>query len=90
MDQGATNMITSIANCFYESIPCIFLSGQINSKFLRPHEGIRQIGFQETDLISLVKPITKYCKIVKNPEDILYELRKVIILQWKAEEVQLY
>ena len=73
---GATNMITSIANCFYESIPCIFLSGQINSKFLRPHEGIRQIGFQETDLISLVKPITKYCKIVKNPEDILYELEK--------------
>lgn len=73
---GATNMITSIANCFYESIPCIFLSGQINSKFLRPHEGIRQVGFQETDLISLVKPITKYCKIVKRPEDILYELEK--------------
>jgi acetolactate synthase I/II/III large subunit len=73
---GATNMITSIANCYYESIPCIFLSGQINSKFLRPHDGIRQIGFQETDFISLIKPITKYSKIVKNPEDILYELEK--------------
>ena len=35
---GATNMITSICNCFYESIPCVFLSGNINSKFMRPNK----------------------------------------------------
>lgn len=77
---GATNMITSIADCYYESIPCIFLSGQINSKFLRPHEKIRQIGFQETDIISLVKPITKYAVSVKDPLNILYELEKSYFL----------
>ena len=44
---GATNMITSAANCFYDSIPCFFIAGQINSSFMRPHENIRQIGFQE-------------------------------------------
>lgn len=73
---GATNMITSVANCFYESIPCIFLFGQINSKFLRPHDKIRQIGFQETDIISLVKPITKYAVSIKDPSSVLYELEK--------------
>jgi acetolactate synthase-1/2/3 large subunit len=73
---GATNMITSIANCFYDSIPCIFISGQINSKFLRPHEEIRQVGFQETDIISIVKPICKYAVIIKDPNQIRYELEK--------------
>jgi len=73
---GATNMVTSIANCFYDSIPCIFVSGQINSKFLRPHEGIRQIGFQETDIISIVKSITKYAVVIKDPKSIKYELEK--------------
>ena len=70
---GATNMITSIANCFYDSIPCVFISGQINSKFLRPHDGIRQVGFQETDIISIVKPVCKYATIVKDPSKIKYK-----------------
>lgn len=73
---GATNMITSIANCFYDSIPCIFLCGQINSNFMRPHENIRQIGFQETDIINMVKGITKFATRVTNPEDIRYILEK--------------
>jgi acetolactate synthase-1/2/3 large subunit len=77
---GATNMITSIANCFYESIPCIFISGQINSKFLRPNDRIRQVGFQETDFISLVKPITKYAVSIRDPKDVLYELEKSFYL----------
>ena len=77
---GATNMITSICNCFYESIPCIFLSGNINSKFMRPHDRIRQIGFQETDLISIVESITKYAVCIKDPKDIRYELEKSYFL----------
>jgi acetolactate synthase-1/2/3 large subunit len=73
---GATNMITSAANCFYDSIPCIFLAGQINSQFMRPHKQIRQIGFQETDTISLFKPITKYAVRINNAANIKYELEK--------------
>jgi acetolactate synthase-1/2/3 large subunit len=73
---GATNMITSVANCFYDSIPCIFLSGQINSQFLRPHEKIRQIGFQETDIISIVKPVSKFAVMIENANDIKYILEK--------------
>ena len=77
---GATNLVTSVANCFYESIPCIFISGQINSKFLRPHKSIRQVGFQETDIVSIVSPITKYAKMIKDPTMIKYELEKAYSL----------
>ena len=77
---GGTNLLTPVANCFYESAPCIFISGQINSKFLRPHKSIRQVGFQETDIISMVKPITKYAKIIMNPNEIIYELEKAYSL----------
>lgn len=73
---GATNMLTSVANCFYDSIPCIFLSGNINSQFMRPHDRIRQIGFQETDIVSIVKPVTKYATMIKDPMSIKYELEK--------------
>jgi acetolactate synthase-1/2/3 large subunit len=73
---GATNMITSVANCYYDSIPCIFLSGQINANFLRPHKKIRQMGFQETDIVNIVKPICKYVVQVKDPKMIRYELEK--------------
>ena len=73
---GATNLVTSVANCYYESIPCIFISGQINSKFLRPHKSIRQVGFQETDIVSIVKPVSKYATMIKDPKKIKYELEK--------------
>jgi acetolactate synthase-1/2/3 large subunit len=73
---GATNMITSAANCYYDSIPCIFISGQINQNFFRPHNKIRQIGFQETDTVSLFKSITKYSSRIKDANDIRYELEK--------------
>src|SRR3990167_10513664 len=45
---GGMNLVTGIGNCFYDSVPCLFLTGQINSRFLRPDPSIRQIGFQET------------------------------------------
>ena len=49
---GGQNFVTPIGNCFYDSVPCLFITGQINSRFLRPDESIRQIGFQETDIVS--------------------------------------
>ena len=73
---GATNLVTSIANCFYDSVPCIFIAGQINSKFLRPNKSIRQVGFQETDIVSIVKPVAKYAVMIKDPNKIKYELEK--------------
>ena len=73
---GGHNLVTPIANCFYESIPCFFMTGQVNSKFLRKNDTVRQNGFQETDIVSITKPITKYSSQIKCSADIRYELEK--------------
>jgi len=67
---GATNLITGIGSCFFDSIPCLFLTGQVNTyeyKFDRP---VRQIGFQETDIVTVVKPIVKKSHFVHDENDI--------------------
>ena len=71
---GGMNFVTSIGNCYYDSAPAIFLTGQIKSQFLKPDPSIRQVGFQETDIVSIVKPITKYAKMITDPNSIKYEL----------------
>src|SRR3989344_4288617 len=77
---GGQNLVTPIANCFYDSVPSIFLTGQVNSKFIRPDPSIRQRGFQECPLVEIMKPITKYSKLIKNPENIKFELEKAWFL----------
>ncbi len=75
---GATNLITGIGSCFFDSIPCLFITGQVNTyefKFDRP---VRQVGFQETDIVSIVKPITKYAVLVNDPNKIRYYLEKSV------------
>ena len=77
---GGMNLVTPVGNCFYDSVPCLFITGQIKTQYMRPDESIRQIGFQETDIVSIVKPITKYAKLVSDPNSIRYELEKAIFL----------
>ncbi len=77
---GGMNFVTSIGNCFYDSIPCLFITGQINSKFMRPDKSIRQIGFQETDIVSVVEPMVKYAKTITDPLDVKYQLEKALHL----------
>ena len=73
---GGQNMLTSMGNCFYDSIPCIFITGQINSRFLRPDPSIRQVGFQETDIVAMAKPVTKHAVMLTDPETVRYEIEK--------------
>lgn len=77
---GGMNFVTPMGNCFYDSVSCLFITGQINSRFLRPDPSIRQVGFQETDIVSIAAPITKYAKMVTEPKDIRYELEKALFI----------
>ncbi len=45
---------------------------------MRPNKSIRQVGFQETDIVSIVKPITKYAKMITDKNDVRYELECAI------------
>lgn len=64
---GATNLLTGIGSCYFDSTPAIFITGQVNRHELKGDSGLRQLGFQETDIITMAKPITKYCVQVNDP-----------------------
>jgi len=75
---GATNLITGIGSAFFDSIPCLYITGQVNTyeyKFDRP---VRQSGFQEADIVNMVKPITKYSVMVTNANLVKHHLQKAI------------
>lgn len=73
---GATNLMTGIADAFFGNIPTIFITGQVNTYEYKEDKPIRQQGFQETDVVSIVSPITKYAVMVKEASQIRYELEK--------------
>lgn len=56
---GATNLLTGIASCFFDSTPAVFITGQVNRDEMKGDRAIRQMGFQETDIVALAAPITK-------------------------------
>lgn len=77
---GATNLITGVCCAYFDSIPCLFIDGQVNLWETKGDRKIRQLGFQETDIIDMVKPITKYAVMVKEPEKIKYHLERAVYL----------
>jgi acetolactate synthase-1/2/3 large subunit len=75
---GVTNMMTGIADAYFDSIPTLFISGQVNTSEYKYDKPIRQQGFQEMDVVSVCKPITKYAVLVDDAKKIRYELEKAI------------
>lgn len=73
---GGTNAITGLACAWVDSIPVIFISGQVTTNTLIGSSGVRQMGIQETDIVSIVAPLTKHCERVTDPKRIRYELEK--------------
>ncbi len=73
---GATNLITGICNAYFDSVPTLFITGQVNSNESKGAYGVRQRGFQETDIVSIVQPVTKYAVYVKTANDLPEELEK--------------
>jgi acetolactate synthase-1/2/3 large subunit len=56
---GATNLLTAVGSCFFDSTPSVFITGQVNTHELKGERDIRQLGFQETDIVSIATPICK-------------------------------
>lgn len=77
---GGTNAVTGVAGAWLDSTPCLFISGQVKRDHLIGNRGVRQFGFQEIDIISIVRPITKYAVTVMEPDKIRYHLEKALYL----------
>lgn len=73
---GGTNAVTGLAAAWLDSTPCVFLSGQVKRADLMTGRGVRSMGPQELDVVSVVKPLTKYAKTIVEPNSIRYELEK--------------
>lgn len=73
---GGTNAITGVAGAWFDSIPQFVISGQVKKELISDYKKLRQKGPQEINIIDMVKPITKYCKTVLQPQTIRYELEK--------------
>ena len=77
---GGTNALTGVACAWVDSIPTLYISGQVTRDTLLDGTGLRQYGIQESDIVTLTKPITKYAVSVTNEKDIRYELEKAAYL----------
>ena len=82
---GATNAITGLAGAWLDSTPCLFLSGQVKraDRMFTPDGmplGVRQVGMQEVDIVSIVRPLSKYAVTIDDPTSIRYHMEKALYL----------
>lgn len=75
---GGTNALTGVAGAYLESTPMFVVSGQVKRMDMINNQGIRQQGMQELDIISVVKPITKYAALVDDPQMIRYHIERAL------------
>jgi acetolactate synthase-1/2/3 large subunit len=77
---GGTNTVTGVAGAWLDSTPVIFISGQVKRADLKRSSGVRILGVQEIDIVSIVNSITKYAVTIEDPETIRYHLEKAVFL----------
>jgi len=77
---GATNALTGLAGAWFESTPVMFISGQVKRADLKGESGLRQLGTQELDIVSMVRHISKYAICLLDPQRARYELEKALHL----------
>jgi len=82
---GGTNAVSGLSEAYVDSAPIIIISGQVATKHTTrayniKGEKFRTFGTQELDIISVVKPLTKYAEMVTDSETIRYHLEKAIYL----------
>ena len=77
---GASNLVTGIACGYYDSIPSLHITGQVNYEEQKLYRGaaVRQAGFQQMDIVSMVRPISKYAVSVTTHEEMRQELKRAV------------
>ena len=78
---GGLNALNGVMGQWTDSVPVLYLSGQVKFTTMMascPELPLRQLGDQEVDIISVVKPLTKYAVTVFEPNEIKYHLDRAI------------
>ncbi len=77
---GIINFLQGMACSYFDSVPGLYIAGAPTINNIRKNKKIRQVGFQEMEVQDMVKPISKYCKIITKIEDLSYELEKAVYI----------
>lgn len=83
---GATNLITGICNAYFDSIPTLFITGQVNTFESKDNLNVRQRGFQETDIVSMVSSVTKYAIRITDPQELKFYLDYAFYIAQKGRK----
>lgn len=81
---GATNLLTGTCCSYYDSVPTLMLTGQVSTHRLKGARKVRQLGFQETDVVSIFAPVTKYAVQLTDAKDIRFHLEKAFYLAFEG------
>jgi acetolactate synthase-1/2/3 large subunit len=73
---GASNLVTAIASCYFDSVPVVFITGQVNTKEIKSSTEQRQNGFQELDIVTMVNGITKATYSPRTAEEAIQALHE--------------
>lgn len=76
---AATNSLTGIMGAWTDSVPVLYLCGQVKREVIRDG-ALRQLGVQEINIADIARPITKYSELILEPKDIKYHLEKAVFL----------
>ncbi len=71
---GATNLMTSITNSMMDSVPVVYITGQVTESL------VGSDAFQETDVIGMSMPIVKHSYFVSNAKDIIRTLKEAFFI----------
>ena len=81
---GATNLVTGIAGAYFDSVPTLFITGNVDTPAEKGDLPIRQRGFQETDMVAVTKSISKWAHHVKSVKEIRYDLEKAYYIAFEG------
>lgn len=71
---AATNVITGLSDALLDSTPLVVITGQVGSSLLGTD------AFQETDVVGITQPITKWAYQIRRPEDVAWALSRAFYI----------
>jgi acetolactate synthase-1/2/3 large subunit len=80
---AATNALTGLGGAWQDSVPCLFISGQVKRSetgITAKIENLRQFGVQELNILPVVSSLCKYAVHLSDPKMVRYELEKLVSL----------
>ena len=77
---GGTNALTGVAGAWIESTPMVVVSGQVKRADLMGDKGVRQLGVQEVDIVSMARPVTKSARLVTDPATVRAEVEGALYM----------